>query len=216
MLLSQEGNTMTMYNLVLTESDLDQVLAEYGIDKSDTDYNYKANLSGTKEQQITCYQALNKDGRITVSPDLSASAYIDSKASMLDEVASIYGSLFFIGIFLGIVFLLGTVLIIYYKQISEGYDDAARFSVMRKVGMSSDEIRSTIHRQIIMVFFLPLFVAVLHILVAYRYMTQILQVMGFVNPGLFMLCTGACLLIFAIVYGAVYLLTAKAYYRIVK
>jgi len=215
-LLSQEANTITMYNLILTESDLDQVLAEYGLDKNDTDYNYKANLSGTKEQQVACAAALNIEGRIVVAPDLSASAYVESKAGMLDEVASIYGSLFFIGIFLGIVFLLGTVLIIYYKQISEGYDDAARFSVMRKVGMSQGEIRGTIQRQIILVFFLPLLVAVTHILVAYRYMTQILQVMGFVNPTLFMLCTGACLLVFALVYGAVYLLTAKAYYRIVK
>jgi len=220
--LTLMGTINKSYYLILTESDLDSIFTEYGLDKNTMSYNYKANLSGTKEQQIACAQALDKEdnGRIAVDSNLSAISYVTSKADSFDELKdgyiTLYGSIFFIGIFLGIVFLLGTVLIIYYKQISEGYDDADRFSVMRKVGMSQEEIRSTIRRQIIMVFFLPLLVAILHILVAYRYMAQILQVIGYVNQPLFLLCTGGCILVFALVYGAVYLLTAKAYYRIVK
>lgn len=208
------------YCLILTEADIEMVLSKYGIDTNRVTYYYMANLSGTKEQQIACAESLEKDSGIQVDSNLSANVYTFCKARDYDEMAAAaaaqYGSLFFIGIFLGIVFLLGTVLIIYYKQISEGYDDAERFSVMRKVGMSSDEIRSTIRRQVIMVFFLPLLVSVVHISVAFRFMTQLLALMSFENTPLFMLCTAGCILVFALVYGAVYLLTAKAYYRIVK
>ena len=220
-MLAYEAGEPDRYCLILTQADIDLILMEYGIDgKAKTYYSYNANLSGTKEQQIACAEALFKDNSIVVDSNLSARGYAFSKARDFDQAASTatayYGGLFFVGIFLGIVFLLGTVLVIYYKQISEGYEDAERFSVMRKVGMSQDEIRSTIRRQIILIFFLPLLVAVVHILVAFRYMTQILQLMGFEYTQLFLLCTGGCILVFALVYGAVYLLTAKAYYRIVK
>jgi putative ABC transport system permease protein len=219
-MLAYEMSEPDRYCLILTQTDIDLLLMEYGIDPNRAAYSYNANLSGTKEQQIACSESLFKDGSIAVDSNLSARGYAISKARDFDQTASAtaayYGGLLFVGIFLGIIFLLGTVLIIYYKQISEGYDDAERFSVMRKVGMSQDEIRSTIRRQILIVFFLPLLVAVVHILVAFRYVTQLLQLMGFENTLLFMLCTGVCILVFALVYGVVYLLTARAYYRIVK
>ncbi len=210
--LTKSDEIYKRYDLILTQSDIDQILSEYELSKNDMDYYYEANLSGTRGQQIACAAALNSEGGILAE----SRGYVGSKALFYDEQIAALGGLLFIGIFRGIVFLLGTVLIIYYKQISEGYDDTERFSVMRKVGMSQEEIRSTIRRQVILVFFLPLLVAVIHILVAFRYMTQILAGIGFENTSLFLLCTGVCILVFALVYGAVYLLTAKAYYRIVK
>ncbi len=214
-ILSSESITITTYTLVLTQSDFEKVVSASGIDQSRVYYVYETNLTGTKAQGKACADALEK--RLSeISAADGCSYYVDSQAATEEQVHALYGSLFFIGIFLGIVFLLGTVLIIYYKQISEGYDDEVRFSVMRKVGMSDAEIRGTIHRQIVMVFFLPLLIAVIHILVAFRYMTQILKLMGLANTSLFLICTAICLLVFAVVYGVVYLLTARAYYRIVR
>jgi putative ABC transport system permease protein len=214
-ILSSESITITTYTLVLTQHDFEKVVSASGIDQSRVYYVYETNLTGTKAQGKACADALEK--RLSeISAADGCSYYVDSQAATEEQVHALYGSLFFIGIFLGIVFLLGTVLIIYYKQISEGYDDEVRFSVMRKVGMSDAEIRGTIHRQIVMVFFLPLLIAVIHILVAFRYMTQILKLMGLANTSLFLICTAICLLVFAVVYGVVYLLTARAYYRIVR
>lgn len=129
---------------------------------------------------------------------------------------ALYGSLFFIGIFLGALFLMATVLIIYYKQISEGYDDKERFEIMQKVGMSKREIRKSIRSQIIIVFFIPLVVAVIHISVAFGVITKLLALMNLVNVSLFFLCTIVTILIFAIIYAFVYSMTARVYYKIVR
>ena len=126
------------------------------------------------------------------------------------------GSLLFIGIFLGSLFLMGTAMIIYYKQISEGYEDQKRFEIMQKVGLSRREVRSSVRRQILMVFFLPLLMAMLHITMAFPMIRRMLLLFGMTNTKLFIGCTAGTVLIFAVVYGLMYLMTARSYYHIVE
>ena len=111
---------------------------------------------------------------------------------------------------------MATVLIIYYKQVSEGYEDQVRFEIMQKVGMSRQEVKASIRSQVLMVFFLPLCVAGIHMTAAFPMMSRLLAVMNLDNLGLYMRCTGVCFLVFAATYVLIYLLTAKTYYRIVK
>ena len=126
------------------------------------------------------------------------------------------GSLLFIGIFLGSLFFMGTAMIIYYKQISEGYEDQKRFEIMQKVGLSRREVRSSVRRQILMVFFLPLLMAMLHIIMAFPMIRRMLLLFGMTNTKLFIGCTAGTVLIFAVVYGLIYLMTARSYYHIVE
>ena len=136
----------------------------------------------------------------------------EGKAGMFQ----LYGGLLFIGIYLGTLFLMATVLIIYYKQISEGYEDQERYQIMQKVGMSKKEVRTSIKSQILLVFFLPLGGAILHIVVAFKVLTKLLAGFGFTNTTLFLGCTGAAVLLFAVFYIAIFIVTAREYYKIVE
>ncbi len=127
-----------------------------------------------------------------------------------------YGGFLFLGIFLGALFMMATVLIIYYKQISEGLDDHDRFAIMQQVGMSQQEVRKTIRKQILMVFFLPLIVAAIHISFAFKMLCKLLALFGLLNTHLILLCTCFTVLCFAIGYAFVYGMTAKSYYRLVE
>ncbi len=108
-----------------------------------------------------------------------------------------------------------TVLIIFYKQISEGYDDRERFGIMEKVGMSNAEVKATIRSQIIIVFFLPLITASIHVAAAFPMVRRLLNIMYLTNVSLFVLCVIGTILMFAIIYLVVFLVTSKTYYRIV-
>lgn len=141
---------------------------------------------------------------------------IDSSAGSKQDFFMVYGGLFFLGIFLGALFLMATVLIIYYKQISEGYDDKERFEIMQKVGMSRREIKKTIRSQVLMIFFLPLAAAVIHIAFAFPMITKLLAVLNLKNVSLFKLSTVMTILVFAVIYAIVFSMTAKAYYKIVE
>ena len=114
---------------------------------------------------------------------------------------ALYGGLFFLGIFLGALFIMATVLIIYYKQISEGFDDKHRFEIMQKVGLSKSEVKKSIRSQVLMVFFLPLLTAVIHIAFAFKVITKLLALLNLTNETLFILTTGGTILIFAIFYA---------------
>ena len=152
------------------------------------------------------------------SGGLSENAWIISGIRQ-QEYESYYadnGSLLFIGIFLGSLFLMGTAMIIYYKQISEGYEDQKRFEIMQKVGLSRREVRSSVRRQILMVFFLPLLMAMFHITMAFPMIRRMLLLFGMTNTKLFIGCTAGTVLIFAVVYGLIYLMTARSYYHIVE
>jgi len=142
--------------------------------------------------------------------------YVESRQRVEDEIYALDGGFLFLGIFLGFLFLIATVLIIYYKQISEGYDDRERYNIMQKVGMSHKEVKDSIKSQIIKVFFLPLIMAIIHIAAAFKMVTRLLAIFNLTNVLLFAKCTVATMVVFAIIYGIVYLLTAGVYYKIVK
>ena len=141
---------------------------------------------------------------------------MESRQQNRQDMLAMNGSFFFLGIVLGAVFLMATVLIIYYKQISEGFEDKKRYEIMEKVGMSQKEVRQSIRSQTVKVFFLPLGMAVIHIAAAFPLMRQVLQVMSLDNWQLFLACTGGTVLVFAAIYFLVYSLTARTYYRIVR
>lgn len=132
------------------------------------------------------------------------------------DFLSLHGSLFFLGLFLSVLFTMAAILVIYYKQLSEGYEDKERYEIMQKVGMSHREVKQSIHSQILTVFFLPLLMAGVHVGFALPVITRMLKMFGFFNTGLFVLCALGCFLIFAVLYGIIYSITAKAYYKIVS
>lgn len=136
----------------------------------------------------------------------------DGKYNFLD----LYGGLFFLGLFLGTLFIMAAVLIIYYKQISEGYDDKKRFEIMQNVGLSKGEVKASIHSQVLTVFFLPLVMAGIHMTAAFPILKSLLEGMGMTKTWLFLSCTAVSFLIFAVFYVIVYLLTARSYYKIVS
>lgn len=132
------------------------------------------------------------------------------------EWMGVFGGFLFLGIFLGVLFMMAAILIIYYKQITEGYDDRERFDIMQKVGLSKKEVKQTIQKQVMLVFFLPLVVAIIHVAFAFNVIRRILLIFGLANVWLFGVCTVISVVFFAIVYFIVYQLTAKAYYKIVE
>ena len=128
----------------------------------------------------------------------------------------LYGSLFFLGIFLGILFLMATILIMYYKQLSEGYEDQKRFEIMQKVGMSTKEVKQTIRSQVLIFFFLPLIASVIHMAFAFHLITMMFSYIVLSGTEVFITCTIISVIIVAIVYAIVYVFTSRTYYRIVK
>ena len=141
---------------------------------------------------------------------------IDLRSETEQEVYGLSGGFLFLGVFLGIVFLMATVLIIYYKQVSEGYEDNARFEIMRKVGLSEREARRAIRSQILTVFFMPILVAAIHIAFDFNLVVLLLRLFSLTNVKLTALCTLGTLLVFCAVYAVVYALTARSYYKIVR
>lgn len=141
---------------------------------------------------------------------------IDLRSVVEQEVYGLSGGFLFLGVFLGVVFMMATVLIIYYKQVSEGYEDNARFDIMRKVGLSEREARRAIRSQILTVFFMPILVAAVHIAFDFNLVVQLLRLFSLTNLRLTALCTLGTLLVFCAVYAVVYALTARSYYKIVR
>ena len=175
-------------------------------------YRYSFNMDGNDEAQLALADHLSK--QVGTLPLRYYS--IESKAASVQDFFAIYGGLFFLGIFLGILFVLATILIIYYKQISEGYDDRARFEIMLKVGMDKAEIKRAIRSQIILVFFLPLLTAGIHIIFAFPVITRLLALLNLTNVNLFKWCLVGSYAVFSLFYAIVYKLTARTYYTIVS
>ena len=140
---------------------------------------------------------------------------LDTKWEALHNVLDMYGTFLFLGILLGLVCLFSTILIIYYKQISEGYEDRERFQIMEKIGMEAQEVKKTIGSQMALQFFLPLATAAVHTAAAFPILLKLLKILMLTNTQLFVSCTLITLAVFALVYTAVYLLTARTYYNIV-
>ena len=174
-------------------------------------YADKFNLKGDDGKQKEALEQIQNEFYEKI-PDGMMESRMLSRSSFYE----LYGGLFFIGIYLGSMFIMATVLIIYYKQISEGYDDRERYQIMQKVGMSKKEVKRSIRSQVLSVFFLPLIVAVIHVAVAFKVMTKILGVLNLTNVLLFTVCTIITIAVFAVFYIIVYSITAKEYYRIVN
>lgn len=138
------------------------------------------------------------------------------KSGILQAFRDTYSSLFFLGIFLSILFIMATILIIYYKQISESYDDKERYEIMQNVGMSHTEVKRTIRSQVLTVFFLPLIVAGVHVAFAFPIMSRVLSLLGLINVTLYITCTIICFLVFALMYGIIFAITSRLYYKTVN
>lgn len=172
----------------------------------------RLDIDGDSEQKKECFENI----KTALGPEQAkARILIDSRQSNLDEFYQIYGGFLFLGLFLGILFLMITVLIIFYKQISEGYDDKERFSIMEKVGMSNDEVKATIRSQVRTVFFLPILMAAIHVGMAFPMIKRLLSLFGLSNTALFAGCMAGTILVFVLIYLLVFLKTSKTYYKIV-
>lgn len=157
--------------------------------------------------------AISKDETGSMIHFYRSSSRQEARQSFMNN----YGSLFFLGIILSVAFIFATVLIIYYKQISEGYEDAARFEIMQKVGMTKREIRKSINSQLLTVFFLPLFCAGLHLVFAFPMIKQILNLFNQINNStLYTVTTLVSFAVFSLLYVIVYRFTSNAYYNIVS
>ncbi len=202
---------------VITDEDYESLCAEYEVFVQKWQYGF--DFQGSHDEKITLYKKLMNVAMSADSDSINGGFLSLSTSSRQENSTFIYemnGGFLFLGMFLGSVFLMATVLIIYYKQLSEGYEDRERFEIMQKVGLSKPEIKKAIRSQILVVFFLPLGMAVIHIAAAFKMITQLLLVMGLSNSSLFLVCTIATVAVFALIYGIVYTLTAKTYYRVVE
>ena len=221
------SSIMGLHTLYLVVPDLNSVLelraqqnaytSEHGGTRSMLNYTYQFDLSGTDDEQLDALHALLCDPGFESAAEAANVNYTtDMRADGYPTLRSTYGGFLFLGFFLGFVFLFATVLIIYYKQVSEGYDDRGRFRIMQQVGMTPKEVKATIRTQVLLMFFLPLVTAAIHIAFAFPLIKQIVFAFGLQNVHLFLLCTLGTFGVFALLYTFVYLLTVRTYYRIVR
>lgn len=196
----------------------------YGNQAFSERWMYAFDLSCTEEKQIEIYESLksclSKAEEEFRKENLSGKGIytfsIESFASERTGFYALYGGLFFLGVLLGIVFVFAAVLIMYYKQVSEGYEDQARFEIMQNVGMTKAEIKKSVSSQVLTVFFLPLLAAGMHLGFAFPLVRKLLLLFGLVNLKLIILVTLSCFLVFALMYILVYRTTSRAYYTIVS
>ena len=187
---------------------------------SSMQYRFNIDFDGSDKEKIETYKLLREKMNV-LKDDAKAKnfsigdLYSESKQELRDEIFAMYGGFLFLGSFLGLLFIMATVLIMYYKQVSEGYEDKERFAIMKKVGMSRAEVKKSIRSQVLMVFFIPLVMAAIHVLAAFPMITKLLSVLYLTNVSLFAICTVGTVVIFAVIYAAVYTITARTYYKIV-
>ena len=182
----------------------------------DMNWYFGFDLDGSDQAQIALFADIAAGLDLSVGEDSYFTVRCECRADQREGFFSLYGGLFFLGILLGIVFLFAAVLMIYYKQISEGYEDQARFDIMQRVGMTRREIRRSINSQILTVFFLPLLTAGVHLAFAFPLIYKMLILFGVMDLHLLILTTASCYLVFAVLYTAVYRITSGAYYGIVS
>ena len=182
----------------------------YGFD-TDLPENQQANVDGvTPNLKAALYEYLGG-----VSSEWGVSVSVESKAENRADFYGMYGGLFFLGIMLSIVFIFAAVAILYYKQLSEGYEDQSRFDIMQKVGMTKADIRRSINSQLLTVFYLPLLMAGVHLCFAFPFIHKLLMLFNLDNRGLLIGTTAVSFAVFAVLYALVYKLTGNAYYHIV-
>lgn len=196
--------------IVKDEEVLNEICKSFNIEELNKDQYYISfDIKGSKEDCINfCNNAYNK----IYSDNIKfGSIFMDR-----EDYYAMNGGFLFIGAYLGMLFTMAMVLIIYYKQISEGYEDKERFKIMKKVGISDYEVRKSIKKQILLVFFIPLITAIIHIVFAFKMMNKMLALFGVGSITMFIQCTLGTIGVFTVLYVLVYILTAKTYYKIVN
>jgi len=182
-------------------------------------WHYAFNVSGDDALQIRLSEKIMEKAqeRMTTGPDQDWQWFdVRSMADLRGVFVEMYGGMFFLGILLAIVFMFATVLIIYYKQISEGYEDRERFDIMQKVGMTRKEIKKAVNSQVLTVFFLPLLIAGLHLAFAFPLVSKILALLMIYDIPLLIMVNVASFLVFGLLYILVYRVTSRAYFNIVS
>ena len=217
------GNDVSNMNssLYLVVPGLEDIkaLEEGNVSGSYEKWYYNFDLSCGDEEQIKIQNEIEEKINALAEQESDSIFFgvsTDSRAASRADYQALYGGLFFLGILLGVVFILGMVLIIYYKQITEGYEDQERFQILMKVGMTPKEVRQTINSQVMTVFFLPLVVAGIHTAFAFPMIEKMVQLLAFTDRKFLILVTVCSYLVFALFYIIVYLVTSKQYYKIVS
>lgn len=178
-------------------------------------YECNFNVDADLKKQLE-FNEIIKNSELYQGGYYSGSISSTFKSEILQAFRDTYSSMFFLGIFLSILFIMATILIIYYKQISESYDDKERYEIMQNVGMSHTEVKKTIRSQVLTVFFLPLIVAGVHVAFAFPIMSRVLSLLGLINVTLYIICTVICFLVFALMYGIIFAITSRLYYKTVN
>lgn len=211
------------YCVVSDDNTMDQLYnhqtAAYGRYASEMTFQSNIDIDGTAAEKMACSTSISDIEKIHVSgKDVGTWGWysVSSKDTNKMDFYSLNGGFFFLGMFLGLLFIMATVLIIYYKQVSEGYEDRERFQIMQKVGLDQKDIKRSINSQVLIVFFMPLMVASIHIIFNFRLMKMLLTLFTVTNTTLTLLCTIGTVIAFMVVYSIVYALTAKVYYKIVS
>ncbi len=216
MKLERTNMSNVIRNIYVIMPDMQQVtefMQRYGYEGgNEPEYNVRFDLSGKEADREAAMERIS--ARIT--EHYGEQAYTEIRSERRDNFYKSDGGFLFLGIFVGALFLMATVLVIYYKQISEGYSDRERYQIMQKVGMDKRSVRRCIKSQVLLVFFLPLIAAVIHLAVAFKVMAKLLEIMYMTNIPLFALCTGAVVMVFVIFYIIVFGVTSREYYKIVK
>ena len=211
-------NILTSDYNYLVVPDLKAFLDQYPNSSIFNQYYGGMNVTASEEEQLKIAdnyskfvnnfnRELSKEGSYVYGSNLA-----DSSAQM----SALFGGVFFIGIFLSIIFMVGTVLVIYYKQISEGYEDRERFIILQKVGLDQKQIKQTINKQVLTVFFLPLLFAFLHLAFVYHMLSLILKVIGVLDATMMLTVTLSICAIFLIVYVSIFMITSRSYRKIVQ
>lgn len=175
----------------------------------------QTDLEGTEESKIEFVQAFRKAVREEYGTKNGSISFLSYDLDNI-EWNAMYGGFLFLGVSLGMLFMMAMVLIIYFKQVSEGYEDRNRFEVLQKVGMDRRDIKKTINRQLRLVFFLPLIGAMIHLAFAFKILRNLLAMFQLENSRLILLCFAGVSLAFALIYIIVYQLTSRVYYKIVN
>lgn len=217
---SEVASVVDCYLMVVNRENFEKIFRDqqekYGNYASQMMNTFAANVDGPEENKKELFNIfVDKVSELT-DEDHYTNVNWSSAAGRREDLYDMNGSLMFLGMLLSLVCLISTAIIIYYKQISEGYEDRNNFQIMQKVGLTKEEIKKTIGNQILTVFFLPLIIAGIHTLVAYPMVKNIMKLFALASEQMLLACIGVVFAIFAIVYIIIYRITAKTYYKIVK
>ena len=212
--------TNTIYMIVKDRQTMEDMVNDmYKVspkNKTEISFNYLFNTDGSSKENTDMFNEIKSIVKTNNRVANSGALYIESKSNSQDSFKALYGGLLFIGIFLSLQFLMATIVIMYYKQITEGMEDKERYRIMQNVGLDKDMIKQSIKSQVLIVFFLPLLVACIHLAFAFPIIRKLLILLMLQNTTIFIYSCLASIFVFSIVYFIIYRVTSRRYYNIVK